>query len=196
MLRLIALDRAVHVIVLSAIAVIILLYARHQHGLDTVFNRFIKDLQGGVGGPVHSSGGTIVTELHHVMAIKTTNLYIAAALVAVYAALEATEMVGLWLGKRWAEYLTFVATIVFIPYEIYELTRTVSWLKLVTLAINVAIAAYLLLAKRLFGLRGGGAAVERLREEDSGWGAIRRATWWLPEHGQEASLEAAAPPGR
>ena len=27
-----------------------------------------------------------------------------------YAALEATEMVGLWFIKRWAEYLTFVAT--------------------------------------------------------------------------------------
>ena len=52
--------------------------------------------------------------------------------VAVYAALEGIEAVGLWLGKRWAEYLTFIATIVFIPYEIDELTKGVSALKLVT----------------------------------------------------------------
>jgi len=193
-LRLIALDRGVHVIILTAIAVVILLYAQHQHGLDSFFTRVLRDLQGGVGGPTHSANGTIETDLRRVMAIKTSNLYIAAILVAAYAALEATEMVGLWLAKRWAEYLTFVATIVFIPYEVYELTRTVSWLKLLTLVINVAIAAYLLFAKRLFGLRGGGAEVERLREQDAGWAAIRRATWWLPEQGQQTPLETAAPP--
>jgi len=65
-------------------------------------------------------------------------------------------MVGLWFAKRWAEYLTFpVATILLIPFEIYELTSSVSALKLVTFVINVAIAVYLLWSKRLFGLNGG-----------------------------------------
>lgn len=185
-LRLIALDRGLHVVVLAAIAVVIVVYATHHNGLDAVFTRVLKDVQGGVGGPVHGGGGSLAIELRRVMAINTTNLYIAAVLVAAYAALEATEMVGLWLAKRWAEYLTFVATLVFIPYEVWELTRTVSWLKLVALVINVAIAVYLLLAKRLFGVRGGGAALERQRERDTGWAAVRRATWWLPEPGQEA----------
>ena len=180
-LRLIALDRAVHVIVLAALAAVILVYATHHHVLDAFFTRVLKDLQGGVGGPVHSSGGTLLSELHHVMAIRTRNLYIAGALVAAYAALEATEMVGLWLGRRWAEYLTFLATVVFIPYEVYELSRAASWLKGLTLLINVAIAVYLLLAKRLFGLRGGARAEEREREQDTGWPAVRRATWWLAD---------------
>ena len=48
--------------------------------------------------------------------------------------------------------------------------------KVITLVINVAIAVYLLLAKRLFGLRGGhGPQLERHREF-SGWGAIERST--------------------
>ena len=178
-LRLIAVDRAVHVIILAALATVILLYAAHHHALDALFTRVLKDLQGGVGGPVHTTGGSIAAELRHVMAIRTRNLYIAGVLVAAYGALEATEMVGLWYGKRWAEYLTFLATIVFVPYEVYELARTVSWLKLLTLAINVAIAVYLLLAKRLFGLRGGAAAEERERHRDTGWPAVRRAAWWL-----------------
>ena len=42
-----------------------------------------------------------------------------------------------------------------LPLEIYELAHTLSPLKLVTLVINVAVVVYLLLAKRLFGLRGG-----------------------------------------
>src|SRR5581483_10813842 len=91
-----------------------------------------------------------------------------------YAVLEGVEAVGLWYQRRWAEYLTFVATIVFLPYEIYELTRSVSALKIVALVVNIAIAVYLLFAKRLFGLRGGAAAEERERERDTGWAALQR----------------------
>jgi hypothetical protein len=36
------------------------------------------------------------------------------------------------------------------------------------------IALYLLVAKRLFGLRGGAAAEERERERDVGWEALER----------------------
>jgi len=93
-----------------------------------------------------------------------------------YAALEASEMVGLWMSKRWAEYLTLVATAVLIPIEIYELSIGVSVFKVLTLIINVAILVYLLLAKRLFGLRGGHRAQLRRHEEFGGWGAIERTT--------------------
>src|SRR5438046_8280271 len=77
---------------------------------------------------------------------------------------------------RWAEYLTFVATIVLIPYEIDELIKGVTALKVVAFVINVAVAVYLLYAKRLFGLRGGGRAEKAEREVDTGWTAIERAT--------------------
>ena len=77
---------------------------------------------------------------------------------------------------RWAEYLTFVSTIVFVPYEIHELTKSVTALKVVALVINLAIAVYLLFAKRLFGLRGGGKAERAEHEADTGWTAIERAT--------------------
>jgi hypothetical protein len=45
-------------------------------------------------------------------------------------------------------------------------------LKVVALIVNLAILAYLLFAKRLFGLRGGTAADEALRERDMGWTAL------------------------
>lgn len=90
--------------------------------------------------------------------------------------MEAVEAAGLWLGRRWAEYLTFIATTIFVPYEVYELTKGISVLKVVTLTLNVAIAAYLLLAKRLFGLRGGGKAARAEYDADAGWAPIERAT--------------------
>jgi uncharacterized membrane protein (DUF2068 family) len=56
---------------------------------------------------------------------------------------------------------------VFIPLEIYEITENVSWLKIVILVINVAAVLYLLLSKRLFGIRGGRRAYDAARQEES-----------------------------
>src|SRR5262249_15664321 len=71
---------------------------------------------------------------------------------------------------------TFVATIVFIPYEIDELIKGVTTLKVLAFIINVAVAVYLLYAKRLFGLPGGGKAEHAEREADTGWPAVVRST--------------------
>ena len=92
------------------------------------------------------------------------------------AALEFAEMIGLWYAKRWAEYLTFLATIALIPLEIDELFKKVSALKIGVFVINVAVAAYLLWAKRLFGLRGGHRALEEYRTGREGWAAVDAAT--------------------
>ena len=46
-----------------------------------------------------------------------------------YALIELTEDVGLWLGQRWGEYFAIVATSVFLPYEVYDLTVKVTWLR-------------------------------------------------------------------
>jgi uncharacterized membrane protein (DUF2068 family) len=77
-----------------------------------------------------------------------------------YAVLEAVEAIGLWHGRRWAEYLTVVATAGFLPLEVHELTERVTVLRVLLLAVNVAVLVYLVWAKRLFGLRGGAAALE------------------------------------
>ena len=42
--------------------------------------------------------------------------------------------------------------------------------------VNVAVAVYLLFAKRLFGVNGGAAAEEALIERDVGWQALERTT--------------------
>jgi uncharacterized membrane protein (DUF2068 family) len=60
-----------------------------------------------------------------------------------YAAVFATEGTGLVLRKAWAEWLTIGATGSFVPLEAYELVHRPSWAKVVALAINVAIVAYL-----------------------------------------------------
>jgi uncharacterized membrane protein (DUF2068 family) len=175
-LRLIALDRALHFLVLGVLSTGLFLFANNKTMLHSDFTRILKDLQGGLGGPVNNSQHGVVHDLQRLFAVSTRNLYLVAAGAAAYAALEGCEAVGLWLGRRWAEYLTFIATVVFVPYEIYELTKSITWLKVLTLIINLVIVIYLLLAKRLFGLRGGGQAEQAERDQDYGWPAIERAT--------------------
>lgn len=162
--------------VLSALAAAIFLFANNKAVLNSDFTRILKDLQGGVGGPVNNTNHGFLHDLQRLFALSTNNLYLIGAGVAAYAALEGVEAIGLWRGKRWAECLTFVATAVFLPYEIYELTKTISVLKIVTLVINLAIVVYLVYAKRLFGVRGGGKAVRAEQQRDTGWEAIERAT--------------------
>ncbi len=61
-----------------------------------------------------------------------------------YAALFATEGIGLWLRKYWAEWFTVIATGSLIPLELYETLLHFGWIKLATLLANVAIVAYLM----------------------------------------------------
>jgi uncharacterized membrane protein (DUF2068 family) len=61
-----------------------------------------------------------------------------------YTALLTTEGVGLLLKKHWAEYLTIVATALFIPLELYELQKRLSVGKIIVLIINMALVVYLI----------------------------------------------------
>jgi uncharacterized membrane protein (DUF2068 family) len=66
-------------------------------------------------------------------------------LAAIYAVLFLVEGVGLFLRKRWAEYLTVIATASLIPLEVYEIIRKCNVPKVALLVINVAILIYLVI---------------------------------------------------
>ena len=67
-----------------------------------------------------------------------------------YAALEATEGIGLAMRRRWAEYLTVIATGILIPYEAYEVITHPTLFKVGALLLNLAVVGYLAYRKRLF----------------------------------------------
>ena len=66
----------------------------------------------------------------------------------IYAGLLLTEGTGLLLRKTWAEYFTIVTTAGLIPLEIYEITRHLTAVKVIVLAVNVSIVVYLVLRVR------------------------------------------------
>ena len=63
----------------------------------------------------------------------------------IYAGLFLTEGLGLLFRKRWAEYFTIVVTGSFIPFEIYELVKHFSAVKMAVTIANAAIVVYLLI---------------------------------------------------
>jgi uncharacterized membrane protein (DUF2068 family) len=61
-----------------------------------------------------------------------------------YAALSFAEGLGLYLEKAWGEILTLLITASFLPWEIFEVSRRVTWLRVGLLIINTLVFAYLL----------------------------------------------------
>ena len=171
-LRLIAVDRALHFVVLCLLSIGVFLLADHEAELRDTFYRVLDAIHGGLGGTTHGSEGGFVDKLDSLLNSGRETLHLVGAALAAYAVLEGVEAIGLWFQKRWAEYLTLIATAALLPLEVYELTRTVTVLKVVALVVNIAVVVYLLFAKRLFGIRGGAAAERELSRRDVGWGSL------------------------
>jgi uncharacterized membrane protein (DUF2068 family) len=61
-----------------------------------------------------------------------------------YAGVAVVEGVGLLLEQTWAEYLTLILSLSFLPWELYEMIRRSSPWYLGIIGINLAIVVYLL----------------------------------------------------
>jgi uncharacterized membrane protein (DUF2068 family) len=75
--------------------------------------------------------------------ISNSQLQVLAGLAAAYALLRFIEAYGLWRGRRWAEWVAALSGGIYVPVEIYELTRSVTWIKLGALLLNACIVAYM-----------------------------------------------------
>jgi uncharacterized membrane protein (DUF2068 family) len=175
-LRLIAIDRGIHFLILAILAAAVFLFAANLDDLQDAYLRLLQAFQGTVGGTTPAPHGGILGELAKVFSYSSHKLLVTGFALAVYGLVEGVEAVGLWYMQRWAEYLTLIVTASFLPLEIYELSVRVSVLKIIAFALNIAVVVYLLYAKRLFGIRGGASAEHAARLEDSGWHALDRST--------------------
>jgi uncharacterized membrane protein (DUF2068 family) len=176
-LRLIALDRALHFLVLGLLGIAVLVFASRQAQLRGEFYRVATAIQRTIGGgPVQQEKVGLLGELNKLFSLRNGTLTTVGIVLLVYAAIEGIEAFGLWWQKRWAEYLTLIVTASLLPLEVWEMTHRFTPTKIIAFVINVAVVLYLLLAKRLFGLRGGARAEAAERAEDMGWSALERAT--------------------
>jgi len=61
-----------------------------------------------------------------------------------YSAVTLIEGIGLYLEKAWGEFLTLAITASFLPWEIFEIVRRVTWIRVGLLTINILVFVYLL----------------------------------------------------
>ena len=61
----------------------------------------------------------------------------------IYAGLFLTEGVGLWLARRWGEWVTVIITSSLVPVEVYEIFRHLNVIKILVLITNLGVVAYL-----------------------------------------------------
>ena len=95
-----------------------------RHGLD-IANRYVHDI------------------LERLIGIGNEQLITLSGVAFVYAALLFVEGIGLWLQKRWAEYLTVISTSLLVPLEIYEIFERITWVRIAILALNIFVVWYL-----------------------------------------------------
>lgn len=62
----------------------------------------------------------------------------------IYAGLDLVEGIGLYLEKTWAEYLTLAITVSFLPWEVLQIFRKLTLIRVSLLALNVLVFLYLL----------------------------------------------------
>jgi uncharacterized membrane protein (DUF2068 family) len=167
-LRVFAVERFLRFLLLGAAAYGVWRFKYDQAGIERAYNNdlpAIRALYQDLGFDVNHSRLLGLIQ-HSFMLTPRTLTYLAIGLAA-YALIELVESVGLWLGRRWGEYFAMVATSIFLPYEIYDLTVKITWLRAGALVINLLLVIYLVWTKRLFGVRGGKAAYEAMLHSES-----------------------------
>lgn len=70
-------------------------------------------------------------------------LWVMALSALLYSVVRFAEAIGLWLQRQWAEWFGLLTGGIYIPVELFELMRGITWPKVTVLLINAGIVGYL-----------------------------------------------------
>lgn len=166
LMRVLAVERYGRGLLVILLAVGAWQFHSSQGHLRSMFDKLTPHL-----GPI---GSWIGVDLQHAGAIQAARqilnlqpkiVLLAAGALFAYGLLQMLEGTGLWLGKRWGEYVAVVATSLFLPLEIHEVLNGASVLKIAALVVNVVAVVWLIFNGRLFGVRGGHDAYVAARQD-------------------------------
>ena len=176
-LRVFAIERFVRAVAAGLLAYVVWRIGYSRESVEDAFHRELpawRTLFHQVGFNIDNS--KLVGLINRALALSPTTIKLLAAGLTGYTLIELIEGVGLWLSRRWGEYFAMVATSLGLPFEIYELSSKVTITRSLLFVVNLALVLYLVITKRLFGVRGGKHAYEaRLRSESVMEAAIEAA---------------------
>jgi uncharacterized membrane protein (DUF2068 family) len=168
LMRLLAAERAFRALLLILLGIGILRFRGDKDAITQAFAAdwpLLKPFADAIGWNI--DGSFLTRWINEALGLSETALMWIAVAVFAYATVQIIEAIGLWRVERWGEYFAVIATSIFLPLEIHELLNRVTLLRLGALVLNIAAIVWLLYSKRLFGLRGGGAAYHAEHAEES-----------------------------
>jgi uncharacterized membrane protein (DUF2068 family) len=210
-LRIFAVERFLRALAVAALAFGVWRFEYARESIEQAFDRelpLLRTLFRQLGYNIDHS--KLVGLFDRALTLSPTTIKLLAIGLACYAVIEVVEGIGLWVAKRWGEYFAMVATSVGLPFEVYDLVAKFSNTAFILFAVNLALVLYLVITKRLFGVRGGKRAYDaRLRSESimdaaidaaagarRGPGHIGTATPAQPEPAKRAETDPDADPAR
>lgn len=169
LLRLIAINKGLHAVTFGLLAIALAVLRFNLPGLQASARDLDDQLRENLAQTgQQASRDRVVDVLHRVVGLHRSVLTILLVTAIAYCVVESIEAVGLWKERRWAEYLTVIATAGLLPFEVHELIERVTVFRIGALVVNLAILAWLVWAKHLFGVRGGAKTLD----EHTDWAAI------------------------
>lgn len=90
--------------------------------------------------PSHNSAAIFIKTLNE---LQNRDLWVISLSTLAYSLLRFAEAYGLWYHRRWAKWVAVISGGLYIPFEIFELTKGYSHLKISLLILNLMIVAYL-----------------------------------------------------
>jgi uncharacterized membrane protein (DUF2068 family) len=136
----IAAERALRAVLLTAVGIVLLTHLHENWAGD------VTDVARTSG--LNPKDNWVQRILHDAAKLNASKAFFFGIVALAYAALEGTEAYGLWKRRRWAEWLTVLATSLLLIPEVWELTKSTTVFKVGALVVNIAIVAYLLVRLR------------------------------------------------
>ncbi|MGE5641237.1 MAG: DUF2127 domain-containing protein [Clostridia bacterium] len=117
-------------------------------GLFYFIPRDFRHLAVELVGRLHLNAGKSYPDVFLRIVEDATNpqLWLIASLVLAYAAVRFTEAYGLWFERAWGEWVAAVSGAIYVPLELYEISRRVTWIRVSALVLNIGIVALMAFA--------------------------------------------------
>ncbi len=171
-MKVISLWRGVHAVFFALVGVLLAVILTNLAGWKSSAEQLVSKIEPRLTDTGRAGGNTfLLKNLERLAGLETSTLLKLLAVVVVFAVLEGAEAIGLWKERRWAEYLTVIATALLLPYEVAEILKKTTVLRIGGFIANVAVVVFLIYSKRLFGVRGGAG-----HELSTDWSAILQRT--------------------
>ena len=132
----IAAERAFRAVLLAAVGIVLLTHV-HENWANDITDLAHK-------GGLNPKSNWFQRILHDAAKLNAGRAFLFGIVALAYAGLEGVEAYGLWNRRRWGEWLTVLATSLLLVPEVWELTKSATFLKVGALLVNIAIVAYLL----------------------------------------------------